>query len=146
MKNVSLIGNNCSNFWENGSGNKALVWTDFKNFFAWLTDMKKNDFWLYWIFWLRSFFGHFFRSHGSKKWPKPKKSLKSKISFFMPVNHAKEFLKSVQNEALFSQLFASTLSSYFQSVKHFSKKKFSEKSFQMVSTISGWMGSEIWEP
>ena len=44
-----------------------------------------------------------------KKWPEQKKLLKPKITFFMPVNHAKEFLKSVHNEALFSRLFSRTL-------------------------------------
>ena len=58
------------------------------------------------LFLLRSHFSHFLRSHGSKKWPERKKSLKQKISFFMPVNHAKKFLKFVQTQALFSQLFA----------------------------------------
>ena len=44
-----------------------------------------------------------------KKWPEQKKLVKRKIIFFMPVNHAKEFLKSVHNEALFSHLFSRTL-------------------------------------
>ena len=34
---------------------------------------------------------------------------KKKSVFFMPINHAKEFLKSVHNEALFSHLFSRTL-------------------------------------
>jgi len=40
-----------------------------------------------------------------EKWPEQKKLLKPKITYFMPVNHAKEFLKSFHNEAVFSQLF-----------------------------------------
>ena len=35
--------------------------------------------------------------------------VKPKITFFMPVHHAKEFLKSVHNEALFSHLISRTL-------------------------------------
>ena len=44
-----------------------------------------------------------------EKWPEQKKLEKWKIIFFMPVNHAKEFLKSVHNEVLFWQLFARPL-------------------------------------
>ena len=44
-----------------------------------------------------------------KKWPEQKKLLKQKITLFMSVNHPKEFLKSVHNEALFSHLFSKTL-------------------------------------
>ena len=88
------------------SSKKGLILIGFQKFFCLVNGHEESDFFVFWIFWLRSFFGHFLRYHGSKKWPEPKKSLKSKISFFMPVNHAKEFLKSVQNQALFSQLFA----------------------------------------
>ena len=42
----------------------------------------------------------------------------------MPVNPAKEFLKSVHTEALFSQLFAQTLRSYFRVWVRFFKKNF----------------------
>ena len=38
-----------------------------------------------------------------------KKLIKPKFIFVMPINHVKEFLKSVHNEALFSQLFSRTL-------------------------------------
>ena len=55
-----------------------------------------------------------------------KKIINVENEFFLPVNHAREFLKSVQNEALFSQLFASTLSSYFGSAKLFFKNFLNE--------------------
>ena len=70
---------------------------------------ETTDFWQKNFFWLRPFFDHFFKKWWIKKWPEPKKWLKPKISFFMPVNHANEFLKFLHNEALFSQLFARTL-------------------------------------
>ena len=44
-----------------------------------------------------------------KNGPEQKKLVKPKITFFMPVHHAKEFLKSVHNEALFSHLISRTL-------------------------------------
>ena len=97
------------------SSKKGLILIGFQKFFCVVNGHEESDFFVFWIFWLRSFFGHFLRYHGSKKWPEPKKSLKSKISFFMPVNHAKEFLKSVQNQALFSQLFAYPLNFDFGS-------------------------------
>ena len=50
------------------------------------------------------FWKSFFQKSKIKKWPEQKKLVKRKIIFFMPVNHAKEFLKSVHNEALFSGL------------------------------------------
>ena len=50
----------------------------------WFLDTKK-------IFVL-ALFGSFFTYHGSKKWPEPKKLLTWKITFFMPVNHVKEYL------------------------------------------------------
>ena len=64
---------------DNSSENKASVWTNFKNFFACLTGMKKL------IFYLNKFFcsGHFFDPSNLKKWPKndpSKKICKSKKS------------------------------------------------------------------
>ena len=52
--------------------NKATAWTNFKNFFAWLTGMKKL------IFYLNDFFGsgHFFDPWHLKKWPKNDRSQK----------------------------------------------------------------------
>ena len=66
------------------------------------------------IFRFYNFFcsGHFliiFPKIKDQKMTGAKKLLKLKITFFMPVNHAKEFLKSVHNEALFSHLFFRTL-------------------------------------
>ena len=61
----------------------------------------------------------------------------------MPVNHAKKFLKFVHTVAFFWWLLSETLNFDFSLGKHFSEIFFSEKSFQMVSTISGLMGPEI---
>ena len=70
--------------------------------------------WKIWFFVFTTFFApaifwSFFQKSKIKKWPEQKKLLKPKIIFFMPVNHTKEFLKSVHNEALFWQLFSRTL-------------------------------------
>ena len=61
----------------------------------------------------------------------------------MPVNHAKEFFKSLYPGALYSQLFAQGLNFYFRVLVSFSKKFFSQKSFQIVSTISGFADEKI---
>ena len=79
------------------------------------------DFFAFWLFWLRSIFGHFFKIAWIKKWPEPKKLLKWKISFFMPVNLAKKFLNFVHTLALFSWLISKTLTSYFQIMGPFFK-------------------------
>ena len=81
----------------------------FQNFFCAFEMYENTDFCIQKIFLLRSFFDHFFHKKWIKKWPEPKKLLIPKISFFMPVNHEKEFLKSVHNEVLFWQLFARPL-------------------------------------
>ena len=70
---------------------------------------EKTDFSVLQPFWLRPFFWSMISKKMTKKWPEPKKLLIPKISFFMPVNHEKEFLKSVHNEVLFWQLFARPL-------------------------------------
>ena len=44
-----------------------------------------------------------------QKMAQSKKVVTIKNQFFMPVNHVKEFLKSVHNEALFSHLISRTL-------------------------------------
>ena len=64
----------------------------------------------------------------------------------MPVNHAKEFLKSIHAEALFFNCLLKTLSSYLGVLVSFSKKNFSQKSFQIVSTISGFVDGKIRKP
>ena len=81
----------------------------FQKLFCAVTLHERTDFHKQKFFWLRSFFDHFFKNHRSKKWPEQKNLLKAKINFYMPVNHAKEFLKSAHNKALFSQLFARAL-------------------------------------
>ena len=64
----------------------------------------------------------------------------------MPINHAKEFFKSLHPEALYSQRFAQTLNFYFRVLVSFSKKFFSQKLFQIVSTISGFAAEKIRQP
>ena len=52
------------------------------------------------IFLLGWFFDHFFQKWWIKKWPQPKKLVKWKISFFMPVNHVQKFLISVHSRII----------------------------------------------
>ena len=66
-------------------------WWAWKN---WFLDTKK-------IF-VPALFGSFFTYHGSKKWPEPKKLLTCKITFFMSVNHVKEYLMFVDSSAVYS--------------------------------------------
>ena len=65
--------------------------------------------------------------------------LKPKITFFMPVNHAKEFLKSVHNEALFSHLFSRTLIEV-------SSVNFKAKFLKMASINSEFLNVSMIEP
>ena len=65
---------------------------------------------------LRPFFWSMTSKKMTKKWPEPKNLKYKKISFFMPVNHAKKFLKSVHTVAFFWWLFSETLNFYFFSV------------------------------
>ena len=51
-----------------------------------------------------------------------KNSLESKISFFMPVNHLKEFLKSVHTKAFFPELFSQNFEQLFQIGETFFQK------------------------
>ena len=64
----------------------------------------------------------------------------------MPVNHAKEFFKSLHPGALYLQLLAQALNFYLRVLVSFSKNFFSEKSFLMVSSISGLMSLKIQQP
>ena len=52
-----------------------------------------------------------------------------KISFFMPVNHTKEFLKFVHTAGFFSQLFSETLNFYFRIMAHILKNIFSSNHY-----------------
>ena len=53
----------------------------------------------------------------------------------MPVNLAKEFLKSMNTDVSFFGLFFQNFEFLFPSFGKFFKKKFCEKSFQMVSFV-----------
>ena len=64
----------------------------------------------------------------------------------MPVNLAKEFLKSMNTDVSFFGLFFKTLNFYFRVLVSFSKNFFSQKSFQIVSTISGFADEKIRQP
>ena len=76
----------------------------FQKFLCKVDRHEECDFSLKWLFWVRSFFGHFFKISWIKKWPEPKKSFKWKISFFMPVNLAKKFLKFIHTVVWYSWL------------------------------------------
>ena len=64
----------------------------------------------------------------------------------MPVNHVKEFFKSLHPGALYLQLFAQALNFYFRVLVSLSKKFFSQKSLQIVSTVSGFADGKIRQP
>ena len=61
----------------------------------------------------------------------------------MAVNHAKKFLKSVHTKTLFSEPFSQKFEQLLASGEAFLKKLFSEKSFQMVRSLTGLMWKEI---
>ena len=56
----------------------------------------------------------------------------------MPINHAKTFLKSVHTKTLFLEPFSQIFEQLFVNGEAFLKKLFSEKSFQMVRSSSGY--------
>ena len=67
--------------------------------------------WKNWCFIIITFltwalFWPFIQMWWIKKWQEPKKSLKQKINFFMPVNYEKEFLKSIHTGVVFWELFS----------------------------------------
>ena len=64
----------------------------------------------------------------------------------MPVNLAKEFLKSMNTDDCFFGQFFKTLNFYFRVLVSFSKKIFSQKSFQIVITIRGFADGKIRQP
>ena len=82
------------------------------------------------IFDFNDFFGsgHFFDPWDLKKWPKNDRSQKiqksQKSFFFMPVNHAKKFLKSVHTKALFPEPFSQKFEQLFPISETFFKKIF----------------------
>ena len=57
-------------------------------------------------FFVPALFWPFFKIWWIKKGPEPKKLLKQKIIFFMPVNYTKEFLNSLHTSIVFSELFS----------------------------------------
>ena len=93
---------------------------------------------------LRSFFDPWYLKKMIKKWPEPKMSKYQKICFFMPVNHAKEFLKSNHARGFFSWLFSETLNFYFQIVWPRRPSLFRQKMFAMLMSTSNLMHPEIW--
>ena len=92
------------------------------NGFAWLMDMKKLIF--HWSDFFCSGFWPIFYMSLIKKWPEQKKLKFKKISFFLSVNHAKEFLKSHHTVGFFSWPFFETLNFYFKMEEYFCKKNF----------------------
>ena len=49
------------------SSKKGHSMNGFQKFLCVVNRHEESDFLVFWIFWLRSFFGHFSRCHGSKK-------------------------------------------------------------------------------
>ena len=74
-----------------------------------------------------------------EKWLEQKKLFKLKITFFMPVNQAKEFSKSVHNEAVFSQLF-------FRTLIQMCSVNFKAKNLKMAKTNSEFLNVSMVEP
>merc|ERR1712020_58876 len=68
-----------------------------------------------------------------------KKLLKPKYTFFMPVNPAKEFLKSVHNEALFSKLI-------FRTLIQMRSLNFKAKNLKMAKINSEFLNVSMVEP
>ena len=64
----------------------------------------------------------------------------------MPVNFAMEFLKSMNTEDKFFGLFSQNFEFLFPSFDKFFKNFFSQKTFQIVSTISGFADEKIRQP
>lgn len=75
-----------------------------------------------------------------------KKFIKVKNQFFMPVNHVKEFLKSVHTKAFFPELFSQNFEQLFQNSETFFQNFFWLKSLHMVTTLTGLMSLQIRQP
>ena len=76
-----------------------------------------------------------------------KKIVKEKNHFFHARQpHEGSFFKSLHRGALYLQLLAQVLNFYLRVLVSFSKNFFSEKSFLMVSSISGLMSLKIRQP
>ena len=58
------------------SSKKGHGMNGFQKFLCVVNRHEESDFLEFWTFLLRSFFGHFSRCHGSKKWPEQKKLFK----------------------------------------------------------------------
>ncbi len=117
---------------------KASSMHKFQKFFCVVDRHEQTEFLVFWLFWLlRSFFDQFFMKSWIKKWPEPKKLLKWKIIFFMPVNLAKKFLNFVHAGTFFSWLISETLNFYFRIMAPFVKSFFWLKSLLMSSTLTG---------
>ena len=121
----------------------------FQKFLGVVDGHEETDFFVFWLFWLRPFFGPFFGPFFKISWIKNDWSQKSyfneKSVFFMHVNHVKIFLNFVHAVALFSWLFPENFYFYVKIMAPFFKKKFLLKSLVMVGTLTGLMCSGIQE-
>ena len=97
LSSIKGLANNCEN--------KALLWRNFKNSFAWFIGMKKV------IFGFNNFFGsgHFLIHDFWKKWSKNDRSQKNflhtKISFLIHFECTKEFFKFMLTFTILRQNF-----------------------------------------
>ena len=131
---VEAQANNCKN--------KASVWTDLKNFFAWLTGMTKlifdyNNLLAPVIFWL------IFLDLTDRKMDGSKKVVTTKNLFFHARQPRGRIFEIVHNEGLFPQLFAPASTSV-----HIVTGMLTSKLFDLISlfwqdppknTIAGWI-------
>ena len=75
-----------------------------------------------------------------------KKVIKVKNQFFHARQPRKRIFEIRSKWGLIFTTVCLTFEQLFPISETFFKKNFSEKSIQMVSTISSWMGLEIWQP
>ena len=74
----------------------------FQKFLCVVDGHEKTDFLFKQYFWIRPFFDLLLKFDGSKNGRSQKSCYNKKSVFFMPVNHAKEFLKSIHNNVAIS--------------------------------------------
>ena len=130
-KNLAKLRNNCSKLGQTVVKIRPLYEQISKiSSHGWRT--WKNWFFTFMTFLAPDIFSNHEILKRTKKWLEQKKLKRSKISCFMPVNHAKEFLKSICTEALFFNCFLKTLSSNFRVLSSFFKTIFGSNHYKWL--------------
>ena len=130
---------------ENKCENKASLWTDFKNSFAWLTGMKNMIFRFY------NFFcsGHFliiFPKIKDQKMTGAKKVVKTKNHIFHACEPREGIFEIWSYWGLIFTTDSLNFEELFPSFETFFENFFLLKWFQMVSTLTGFMPLENRQP